>query len=581
MRKMSIFYKIIVFIVLLLIPIVMLYSYSNRVSVSVVENGIRDSIGGQLAYLHNRFELQFGHVARGAYQLIGDPTLNSYATLEGFEHVFDEITAKKQVEERIALQNVTMEFLTESTVFYPEDREAINPHRTVAYDEAYLREHVQNVWKARPVGGAEDNRLTFDFYFYAVSPLDSFADPLRAKQIVEIRFSDANLVTMLDDYKLANQGDPFLYHPELGMIGNHSSHPTRVKQVAKALAARALDRPDAFTLDVEGQSYLIHYIPSAVQGWTLVDYVPMKQVLQPIVNSNRLFYISTLLLLIMSIFAAFMLYRHVQTPIKSLIRNLRRVQNGDFSTRIHYTKNNEFKFVFQRFNDMIVQIQELIEHVYKEQLRSREAELKQLQSQINPHFLYNCLYYIVNMARLERTGPIERMAISLGEYFKYTTRLEKPDTKIEDELRMVGNYLEIQKLRMDRIDYELDVPAEMMKLEIPRLILQPIVENAVVHGIEPKPGGGRIRIAGQLSPEGEARLIVEDDGIGVDAEQLDEMTRQLQAPVAEGMGYGIWNVHQRMALSFGEQAGVRYALRKDGGFQVALVWKIRSHHAGH
>lgn len=580
MQRLTIFYKVVLFIVLLLIPILALYSYSNRVSVSVVQNEIRNSIGKQLAFLQSRFDIQLNHVARGAYQLIGDPILSSYATLDGFEDLFDEIAAKKRVEERIAIQNVTLGYLTESTVFFPADEVAINPNRTVVYERDYLLEHVGHGWIAQKVQSRHQENVRFDFLFYAVTPLEKFPSPFEAKQIVEIRFSDENLIAILDDYKITGKGDPFLYHPQLGVIANRTRDSAMIEQVTAAISQEDLADSGYISLEIFGDSHLIYYIPFTMEGWTLVDYVPLHQVFTPIEKSNRLFYISILLLLLMSIFASFMLYRHVQSPILMLIRHLRLVKNGDLTTRIHYAKNNEFKFVFQRFNEMVHQIQELIENVYKEQLRSRDAELKQLQSQINPHFLYNCLYFIVNMARLERFFPIERMAMSLSEFFKYSTRLENSDTTIADEINTVRNYLEIQKLRMDRITFEIDVPMEMKGLTIPRLILQPIVENAVIHGIEPKLGGGHIRVTGERTDNGYAKIIVEDNGAGMSENKMKELTEQLVHPVMEGAGYGAWNVHQRLILRFGEQSGITYASVPAGGIKVTLAWQIVNHMEG-
>ncbi len=121
---------------------------------------------------------------------------------------------------------------------------------------------------------------------------------------------------------------------------------------------------------------------------------------------------------------------------------------------------------------MAEQIQELIEKVYKETLRSREATLKQLQSQINPHFLYNCLFYIKNMASLGEKEAVVAMSLNLGEYYRYTTRLENPMTTIREEMKLIQNYLEIQTMRMQRLGYEIAIPEDMMELEIPRLLIQ-------------------------------------------------------------------------------------------------------------
>src|SRR5690606_39681649 len=124
---------------------------------------------------------------------------------------------------------------------------------------------------------------------------------------------------------------------------------------------------------------------------------------------------------------------------------------GYFSVRLNYSARNEFSLLFARFNIMAQRIQELIENVYEEKLRRREATLKQLQSQINPHFLYNCLFFIKNMARMKNEEAVVAMSLNLGEYFRYTTRLGNQTATLAEELSVIVNYLEIQNLRMRRI----------------------------------------------------------------------------------------------------------------------------------
>ncbi len=567
--RLTIFHKVILFIVFLLIPIFGLYVYSNRVSVEVVQNEIKNAIDSRLAFAQNRLNLQLDHLAKSAIQLGSDPIVISFETIEGFESFFDVVDTKRKAEDRITIQNIQSDWPSRSTIYFPKKQEAINPAALINYNDDMLTGRAANEWISEKGGDASDPN--YQFLFYSIRSSSGYSDPLKADNVVELRLDDDNLIQLLDDYKATGQGDPFMFHAELGIISNRMQNGNLTDQVAQLLRQRPLDWSDSFRAKLSGQTYLVNYIQTNLKGWAIVDYVPMQQVLSPIVSSTRLFYASLVLQLLLGLFAAFMLYRQVQRPILTLMRSLRQVKNGDFSTRIQSVKNTEFSFVFQRFNDMTEQIQRLIENVYTEQLRSRDAQLKQLQSQINPHFLYNCLYFIVNMARLERLEPIERMAINLGNFFKYTTRLEKPDTTVADELTLVRNYLEIQKLRLNRIDYAIEVPEKLQQLQIPRLLLQPIVENAVIHGMEPKPGGGTIRITGGAN-RGGVWLEIEDSGVGMSAERLQEMMQRLKQPVSEETGYGVWNVNQRLAVRFGGQAGVHYRHSEHAGLIVRLSW---------
>ena len=145
---------------------------------------------------------------------------------------------------------------------------------------------------------------------------------------------------------------------------------------------------------------------------------------------------------------------------------------------------------------MAAEIEQLIQKVYVEQLRSREANLKQLQSQINPHFLYNCFALIRSLTRLGKHDSVMEMALHLSKYYRYTTRVEKQSASLQEELDLIESYLKIQQLHISHLHYEIDIPDHMRHLDIPRLLLQPLVENAVIHGIERVERDGIITVSG-------------------------------------------------------------------------------------
>jgi two-component system sensor histidine kinase YesM len=376
---------------------------------------------------------------------------------------------------------------------------------------------------------------------------------------------------MLDSYKSGGQGDPFMYDEELGFIATSTGRTEMLGLVVEQLEARDPQDRGHFVASLQGKKYLVTYTKSERVGRYLIDYLPLEQILSPITQSRNLFYVSIGLLIVMGLTASYLLYRHIQVPIRYLVRGVRQIQRGELSARIPSLPNNEFDFLFVRFNEMAARIQLLIENVYQEKLRSREATLKQLQSQINPHFLYNALFFVKNMAKLGETDAVVAMTDNLGDYYRYATRVENQLPLLHDEIELVRNYLVIQNLRMNRIRYEIDVPERMLDRHVPRLIVQPIVENAIIHGLEPKADPGSIRIVGRESREA-CELIVEDDGIGMTEEECRALIEMLDQKMGEEMGCGVWNVHQRLGLQFGEGSGLEI-VRLQEGTRVTLRWK--------
>jgi two-component system sensor histidine kinase YesM len=150
--------------------------------------------------------------------------------------------------------------------------------------------------------------------------------------------------------------------------------------------------------------------------------------------------------------------------------------------------------------------------------------------------------------------------------------LENQEVTVREELEMVNHYLTIQNLRMQRLDSKIDMPQNMMELRVPRLILQPLVENAIIHGIERKVEGGLIRITGEQDNQYN-RIMIEDDGMGMNLAEIKRLQSKLGMPMSEEIGCGTWNVHQRLVYQFGEGSGLVFHHIPSGGIKVVMSWK--------
>lgn len=370
------------------------------------------------------------------------------------------------------------------------------------------------------------------------------------------------------------------YHKGDTPILNRSASGELMNELLRFLDGKSLEDTMQEVVEFDHKRYLISSVKSLTLDWYLVDIVPLDQILGPISFSRNFFYLAMALLFVVGISASVLLYRNVQRPIRKLIRGLQSVQRGDFSVRIDSNVNNEFAFLFYRFNDMSQQIQSLIENVLNEKLRVREATLKQLQAQINPHFLYNCIGYMINMAQLKDEEAVVSMGHNLSAYYRYMTRMERPTASLNEEIQLIINYLDIQKLRNGRIHYHIDIPEDMLKQQVPRLMLQPIVENAVIHGVGKSYSSGEIRIAGEMSG-GFCRLYVDDDGPGMDEEQLDTLNRKMRESLQDDMGYGFWNTNQRIIHQFGERSYLGFTKSELGGLRTEIVWELPGDESRH
>ena len=206
---------------------------------------------------------------------------------------------------------------------------------------------------------------------------------------------------------------------------------------------------------------------------------------------------------------------------------------------------------------MIDKINELIGQVTTEQIRLRKAEFELLQAQINPHFLYNTLDAIVWLAEAGEQRKVVSMVGSLSEFFRMSLNQGKDIVTIKEELQHIRSYLEIQQMRyQDILEYEIDIPQELFDDRIPKITIQPLVENALYHGIKNKRGGGKIQISGRV--ENDCAIVqIRDNGIGITPERLKQIIDGMVNKVpTESDIYGLYNVNERIRLDFGEKYGI-------------------------
>lgn len=259
----------------------------------------------------------------------------------------------------------------------------------------------------------------------------------------------------------------------------------------------------------------------------------------------------------LTIFLSYQIPRSITKPLQKLNEVTEQVAEGNLAVRSDVQTGDEVGVLSASMNTMIDKINDLLEQVTKEQVRLRKAEFELLQSQINPHFLYNTLDAIIWLAQAGEQKKVVSMVRSLSDFFRTSLNRGKDIISLKEEVLHVRSYLEIQQVRyQDILNYEIDVPEELGRYLIPKITIQPLVENALYHGIKNKRGSGKIQIRGRRQEE---TLVIEiaDDGIGISKERLWQVNDGIQKKVLTGKDiYGLYNVNERIRLNFGEKYGI-------------------------
>lgn len=280
-----------------------------------------------------------------------------------------------------------------------------------------------------------------------------------------------------------------------------------------------------------------------------------------VVDSSRSLTIFVALLclavLVVALLTSRRLAQGVVQPIQTMCLTMQQIEEGNMDARVPYLGDDELGIMARGFNLMIQQLQEQFRTNLERQDRLRIAEFKNLQAQISPHFLYNTLESIKILARLGMNEEVGLVVSKLGVLLRSGMNFKQEMIPLRDEIKVVESYIAIQQVRYeDKFTYTAHIPPELLECMVPNLVVQPLVENAIVHGLETKMGTGELRLSGWLENE-DIYLEIYDNGGGIDPEKIQRIFREEKGAEQERDSIGLINVHRRLKLYYGEPYGLR------------------------
>ncbi|MGG2196656.1 MULTISPECIES: histidine kinase [Paenibacillus] len=362
-------------------------------------------------------------------------------------------------------------------------------------------------------------------------------------------------------YIIDDSAGNIVYHPQQQLIYAGLKY-ENVEQALKYTFGNYVDSSS-------GEKRLITIKTVNNIGWKIIGVSYMDEIVTTRKEIGT--FISWLLLFVIVfvlLISAFMSAR-ISMPIKRLERSMRKVEQGDFDIHLEVQGEDEVGRLSRRFNFMVVRIRELMGQIIHEQEAKRKGELEVLQAQINPHFLYNTLNSVVRMAGSGKSEEVITMITSLSKFFRISLSKGKHIIPVQDELEHVRHYLIIQKMRYKRkFDFVIEADDEVLAVPTLKLILQPIVENAIYHAMEIMVDDGLIEIAAERLGS-RVRLQVRDNGPGIPPDKLERLLSG-DARSDEGSGVGVKNVHERIRLHFGESYGLEIESKLEVGTTVTL-----------
>ena len=306
-------------------------------------------------------------------------------------------------------------------------------------------------------------------------------------------------------------------------------------------------------------------------GWTVVDCTNVKELLSKSRQAQSVYVLTAIILVIVALLFSRFMARSITLPIQKLCDSMKKVQEGDFSVSdVVVDSKNEIGSLTKSFDVMTHRIHELMEQNVHEQEEKRKSELKALQSQINPHFLYNTLDSIIWMAEGKKNEEVVLMTASLARLLRQSISNEDEVVPIANEVEYARGYLTIQKMRYkDKLEFQIEVDSSILYIPLIKLVLQPIIENAIYHGLKYKESKGLLIVKGFMK-DGNAVLQVIDDGVGMDEETLAHIYDKHKVNYHSN-GVGVYNVQKRLKLYYGEDYGITYTSELGKGTTATIT----------
>ncbi|MGG1554811.1 cache domain-containing sensor histidine kinase [Paenibacillus ferrarius] len=455
--------------------------------------------------------------------------------------------------------------------FYSGPKIGIDTFRGDSWFQEAVKENGGIVWITNPSPSLTPT-INDDYYVSAIRLLKDF-ESNRAVGMLMINVGESFIYKQYGD--AASEGEQILIFDRGGTVVSATDKHRLAESMTQAPYYKQFTGDEGrFNVTIDRKPTLVTYHKVSSTDWTIVSYTPLNTLLANVTRSKWITLIGLAGLMLLSVILSYVIASRLSVPIRRLYASMKRVEMGDLSERTKVHSNDEIGELAGKFNQMVERIEELHDQVIVEQDLKRKSELQNLQSQINTHFLYNTLASIRSLLLTETREKVDQVIVSLVKLLRKTLSDESEYITIGEELDNLQNYVNIQMARQyDKLQVHFEIDEHIGSYRTLKLLLQPLVENAIFHGIEPKEGPGEIVIQA-WEEAGEIRLRITDNGVGIAMSEEVGSGSLTERVLASAGGVGLRNVQTRMRTHFGEKFGLQVLHADERGTSIALNWPV-------
>ncbi len=559
---------LIVSFILILAPIYALLGILYVTGLDTLRTEISAAMESQVSYLLDSLDGEISRIRALESDLIIDPDINRLAAIPQSLDMIEKIFSMRRVQNRLFAIKNSSELIRDATVMIPAIGRQISPGSVSELDAASFAALCAIPASLDREVSRHDGRL----FLLTQYPLPYTSTSRRVQYLIVVELSIPRIQRVLEE--LAGEGGSGVIFADRGrgmLLAAGAATDIGADAQWAVLDGAYPGRNAALSMTVDRRRYLSVSRASAAMDAVLCKLIPEDEIFMRLRRYQAWFYLCIAMAVVVIVVYSLNTYSFIHRPLSRLAAAFKRVEKGEFDIAISHAHDDEFRYIYRQFNGMAANLKTLVDQAYNQKLLVQRAEMRQLQSQINPHFLYNAFFMLNTMVRTGDVEALETITQKLGQYFRFITKNTEDVVDLSEEVRYAGIYADIQAMRFsNRVTLRFDgLPEGFAGLKVPRLILQPVIENAFEHGLGKSAAGGALTVAFAPAADG-IDIAVENGGAVLSDSELETVRGAIRGEAAEDEPTALANIHQRLRLKFGPGAGLSAEKGSEGGLRVTI-----------
>jgi two-component system sensor histidine kinase YesM len=563
----SIFSRLFLSFLLIITPMiivgVVIFSWEEQ----TIRMEIKNSASANVSFLKKNLESEVDNILTLQYNMENDQTLRKLAN-NGYNSQYEYYTVIGDLQQRLMVMKTSNTYIENITVYFPDIQQVVSvndgymPLETDEYNQV-MESCMASKYPIIIDGSNICSLVTFP------PKTDKSEQPL---YLINVQLSKSKISDLLASSNGYKESDTALF--DCTSKNWLFSSLNRLNVVDKKALMAETDSTCSDTsriVNVGRKKYYIISSFSKTLNFSVLVYVPLQDIFHLTDIYKYFLYLFAFLSLVIVAAYSFSTYYFVKSPVNKIVDSFKSLEEGNLGVRIQFRAANEFNYLYEEFNKMVSCLNTLIDNVYKQQIYAQKAELKQLQTQINPHFLYNSYFMLDRMIKVGDIENARALSSHLGKYFRFITRNTAEEVTLSQEVEHANSYAQIQQMRFSKqmsVEFG-DIPEQYRNVMVPRMILQPLLENAIEYGLKDTDKDGLLRVA--FSDKGDGlEIAVEDSGKNLIDSDIESLRQKLSPGNDNTEVTAILNIHRRLVLRYGAGSGISVSRSELGGLNVKI-----------